>query len=164
MKKILKPLLLALVAAFAISSLAQAQMTPPTRRISVSSSSQSEISAEPQGNVSLNLKLYREGKVSEDIAFLIANGRNSFTIEHMLAASDKPLYLKFEGELLSIDEQTYSLNYIFSQNFEIRTEDSVQYRDGGWRTKIEIKKNSEIVLMKNGNATYTLTVGGELKK
>jgi len=55
-----------------------------------------------------------------------------------------------------------------SQSIAITTGDddkeTTQYRDVGWKTEVEIKKDEEVVLMKEADTLYTLLIGGSLNK
>ena len=138
-----------------------AQIPSPHRKVVPNPASSSQ--PEPSGNVTLNLKVYANGEVKGNIAFQIINKETTFSIDHVdLSGKMKPL--QFSGSLSPIDKETHLIKYTFSQRFEIVNGNSTRGGNSGWSVSTEIKKGTEVVLMKNIDFSYTLEIGGDLNK
>tara|TARA_B100000614_G_C14223139_1_gene359073 strand:- start:40 stop:534 length:495 start_codon:yes stop_codon:yes gene_type:complete len=150
-----------LVSASYAQSISSGTQTPS---ISLNSST----SESALGNVSLNLKIYTEDKEKQNIAFLVQNTKSPFSVEHIEVEGNRLKPLKFSGTLEPLGEGTYQIAYTFSQTVSIEVETNsgsrVEYRDSGWKTVVEIVKDSELILMKNGETTYTLELSNSLIK
>ena len=123
---------------------------------------------EASGNISIHLKVYENGDLKENIAFQTVNGKTSFSVENIPEEEGKIQPRKFSGELTRIDDQKYLLSYNLSQSIAITVGDgdrkTIQYRDVGWKTEVELTKDEEVVLMKEADTLYTLLIGGSLNK
>ena len=161
MKKYQIPIIAILVVTCLISSGFAQQI-----RASEKSNKTSE--TEATGNISIHLKIYKNGDLKENIAYQTVNGKTTFSVENIPQEKGKIQPRKFSGALSRIDDQTYLLNYTLSQSIAITTGDgdreTTQYRDVGWKTEVEIKKDEEVVLMKEADTLYTLLIGGSLNK
>lgn len=138
------------------------------QQISISKSSNKTRESEATGNISIHLKIYKSGDLKENIAFQTVNGKTKFSVESIPQEDGKIQPRTFSGTLSRIDKQTYLLNYTLSQTIAITTNDgdrkTMQYRDTGWQTELEITKGEEVVLMKEADTLYTLLIGGILNK
>jgi hypothetical protein len=116
------------------------------------------------GNISLQLLVYAEGEVIDEIAFQVVDKRSTFTVDHMSLNFGKMQPLTMNGTLSPIDGETYQLSYTFRQNYLIQTENGGHGGTTGWDAIVEIKKGAEVVLMKDRTHTFTLKIGDALSK
>ena len=123
---------------------------------------------EASGNLSIHLKIYKAGERKESIAFHAVNEETSFVVDHIPENEGRLNSRNFQGTLTPIDDQTYFLSYGLYQSIAVTVDDdggtTRAYKDGGWNAEVELQKGEEVVLMKEDETVYTLTIGGPLEK